>query len=47
VLKTALLDLGKTHPDLRDAVFTSPLVETDEATHLAPVVEALEIVTPP
>jgi phosphonate transport system substrate-binding protein len=47
VLTTALLDLGKTHPDLRDAVFTSPLVETDEATHLAPVVEALEIVTPP
>ena len=46
-LKTALLDLGQSNPALRDAIFTSPLVETDEASHLAPVIEALEIVTPP
>ncbi len=41
-LKAALVALGTTQPALRDAVFTSPLVETDAEAHLAPVAQALD-----
>jgi phosphonate transport system substrate-binding protein len=44
-LKSALLALGKSQPALRDAVFTSPLVEADSAEHLAPVEKALDFAT--
>ncbi len=46
-LQEALLGLEQSAPKLRDAVFTSPLVVTDEDAHLAPVVSALEIVSAP
>jgi len=46
-LKAALLDLEKSDPELRNRVFTSPLVEADQDAHLAPVVEALNIVSTP
>lgn len=45
-LKKALIALGTANPKLRDAAFTSPLVEADEAAHLAPVEQALAIVNP-
>lgn len=44
-LKAALLALNeKENSTLRDQLFTSKLVETDEAAHLAPVEEALKVV---
>jgi len=46
-LQAALLGLEQSAPQLRDAVFTSPLVVTEEDAHLAPVVQALEIVSTP
>lgn len=46
-LKAALVALGTTQPSLRDAVFTSPLVETDAAAHLAPVEQALDFAAGP
>jgi len=45
-LKKALLALDTSDPALRDAVFSSKLVEADEDAHLAPVVEALALVAP-
>jgi phosphonate transport system substrate-binding protein len=43
-LKAALLALNEEkNTTLRDQLFTSKLVETDEAAHLAPVEEALEV----
>jgi len=41
-LRAALLSLGESHPALRDAVFTSPLVKADPGEHLAPVERALD-----
>lgn len=44
-LKAALLSLNDpASTTLRDQLFTSKLVETDEAAHLAPVEEALKVV---
>lgn len=44
-LKAALLSLNEPgHTPLRDEVFTSKLIETDEAAHLAPIEEALKAV---
>ncbi len=44
-LKAALLSLNEgDNTTLRDQLFTSKLVETDEAAHLAPVEEALKVV---
>ncbi len=44
-IKTALLALNEDQNiALRDQLFTSKLVETDEAAHLAPVEEALKVV---
>jgi phosphonate transport system substrate-binding protein len=46
-LKSALLALNDpAHAALRDQVFTSKLVETDEASHVAPVEEALRLAGP-
>lgn len=42
-LRKAVLDFSETNTALRDAVFTSKLVEADAETHLAPVVKALEL----
>jgi len=42
-LRTGLLEFSQGHPDLRDTVFTSALVETDADTHLAPVIAALKL----
>ena len=42
-LRKAVLDFSETNTALRDAVFTSKLVEADGETHLAPVVKALEL----
>ena len=42
-LRTALLELGRRHPDLQKTVFTSELAEIDADQHLAPVVAALEL----
>lgn len=44
-LKKALLALNEPeHTTLRDHLFTSKLVETDEAAHVAPVEEALQVI---
>jgi len=44
-LKAALLSLNEPgHTTLRDEIFTSKLIETDEAAHLAPIEEALKAV---
>jgi len=44
-LKTALLALNEpAHTTLRDQLFTSKLVETDEAAHVTPVEEALQVI---
>ena len=44
-LKAALLSLNEPgHTTLRDEIFTSKLIETDEAAHLSPIEEALKAV---
>jgi len=45
LIKTAFLALNKDHPDLRDRVFTSKLIEVDADAHLAPIREALNFVS--
>ena len=40
-LREALLDFSEKNPALRDTIFTSRLVETDEKAHLQPVEDAL------
>ena len=43
-LRTALIALGGSVPALRDRVFGGPLIEVDEAAHLAPISAALAFV---
>jgi ABC-type phosphate/phosphonate transport system substrate-binding protein len=43
-LLKAVQDFSEKNPTLRDAVFTSLLVECDEDAHLLPVVNALDFV---
>ena len=45
LIKQALLTMNAEHPDLRDKVFTSKLVEVDADAHLAPIREALNFVS--
>lgn len=45
LIKQALLAMNTHHPDLRDRVFTSRLIEVDADTHLAPIREALSLIS--